>query len=106
MPKRFEVYWTHLDPTQGSEIKKVRPAVIVSPDEINSNLRTVIIAPLTTGGKLYPTRISTNFDGKEARVALDQIRTVDKSRLGERMGVIDPATGQKILAVLREMFMS
>ena len=102
---RFDVFLVNLDPTIGSEIQKTRPALIVSPDEINHNIATVIIAPMTTGGKLYPTRVECEFDGKQGKIVLDQIRTIDKSRLVKKLGQItDPHTQTAVLRVLAEMF--
>jgi mRNA interferase MazF len=101
--KRFDVYLVALDPTLGSEIKKTRPAVIVSPDEINDSMNTVTVVPLT-GGKTYPFRVATNLQGKAGVAALDQIRTVDKTRLVKRLSAIDAKTGEAILATLVEMF--
>lgn len=102
--KRFDVYLTHLDPSVGSEIQKTRPAVIVSPDEMNDHLRTVVIAPLTSTIKGYPFRVPTVFDGRNGSVALDQIRVVDKSRLGRQLGEVDEATRASISLVLQSMF--
>jgi len=102
--KRFEVYLVALDPTLGSEIQKTRPCVVVSPDEMNRFLKTAIIAPLTTKGREYPTRVPCSFQGKDGLVVLDQIRTVDKLRLVKRLGIIDEDTGYQILDVLQEMF--
>ena len=102
--KRFEVYLVNLDSTQGSEIKKTRPCIIVSPDEMNTYISTVIIAPMTTKGRDYPTRIYCEFQGKQGQVVLDQIRTVDKSRLVKRLGKIDRTTQTNVLAVLAELF--
>lgn len=102
--KRFEVYRVHLDPTVGSEIRKSRPCVVVSPDEMNRHIRTVIVAPMTTKGQPYPTRVECRFAGKEGQVVLDQIRTVDKRRLVDRLGELDEEAGNGALAVLREMF--
>jgi mRNA interferase MazF len=101
---RFEVYLINLDPTVGSEIKKTRPCLVVSPDEINHNIRTVIVAPLTTGGQTYPTRVPCRFKGKDGQVVLDQIRTVDRSRLIRKLGRIDARTAAAVLDVLQEMF--
>jgi mRNA interferase MazF len=101
---RFEVYLINLDPTVGSEIKKTRPCLVVSPDEINHNVRTVIVAPLTTGGQPYPTRVPCRFKGKQGQVVLDQIRTVDRSRLVKKLGKIDGKTAATVLDVLQEMF--
>ena len=102
--KRFEVYLVHLDPTRGSEIKKTRPCVIISPDEMNRYIRTVIVAPMTTKGRDYPTRVACTFDKKVGQVVLDQIRTVDKSRLIKKLGVLNRSVQEEILAVLTEMF--
>jgi mRNA interferase MazF len=101
---RFEVYLVNLDPTIGSEIQKTRPCLVVSPDEINHNVRTVIVAPLTTRGRPYPTRVPCRFKGKEGQVVLDQIRTVDRSRLIKKLGKIDAKTAAAVLDVLQEMF--
>ena len=102
--KRFEVYLVNLDPTVGSEIRKTRPCVVVSPDEMNRHIRTVIVAPMTTKGQPYPTRVSCEFEGKQGQVVLDQLRTVDKKRLAKQLGYLDEATGRGVLAVLAEMF--
>jgi len=101
---RFEVYLVNLDPVVGSEIKKTRPCLIISPDEMNAHIATVIVAPMTTKGQPYPTRVSCRFRGKQAQAVLDQIRTVDKSRLVKRLGAIDEATQSAVLSVLGEMF--
>jgi len=101
---RFEVYLINLDPTVGTEMKKTRPCLVVSPDEINHNIRTVIVAPMTTKGQPYPTRIRCRFKGKAAQVVLDQIRTVDRSGLIRKLGRIDDKTAAAVLAVLQEMF--
>ncbi len=102
--KRFEVHLVNLDPTQGSEIKKTRPCLIISPDEMNRHIATVIVAPLTTKGRNYPTRISCEFQGKQAQIVLDQIRTVDKSRLIQKLGEINKSTQVKVISILAEMF--
>lgn len=102
--RRFEVYLINLDPTIGSEIQKTRPCLIISPDEMNNHIATVIIAPMTTKGRDYPTRVNCQFDGKSGQVVLDQIRTVDKSRLVKKLGKISPDTQCEVLAVLSEMF--
>jgi len=101
---RSEVYLVNLDPTVGSEIQKTRPCLVVSPDEMNRFIRTVIVAPLTSRGRLYPTRIRCTFDERAALVVLDQIRTVDVSRLVRRLGQIDPDTMVNVLAALGRMF--
>jgi mRNA interferase MazF len=103
-PKRFEVYLVQLDPAQGSEIRKSRPCVVVSPNEMNSQLRTVIIAPLTPTLRGWPTRVAVTFQGKNGEVALDQIRTVDSTRLVKHLGVVTPAESERINEVLIEMF--
>ena len=102
--QRFEVYLVNLDPTVGSEIKKMRPCLIVSPDEMNRWIATVIVAPMTTRGRPYPTRVSCWFQGKDGQVVLDQIRTVDKSRLVRRLGTIGELTREDVLATLAQMF--
>ncbi len=102
--KRFDVYLVNLDPTIGSEIKKTRPCLIVSPDEMNRWIRTVIVAPMTTKGHSYPTRVPCEFQGKEGQVVLDQIRTVDKSRLVQKLGRIDKATQREVVVTIAEMF--
>ena len=100
----FEVYLVKLDPTVGSEIHKARPCLIISPDEMNRFIATVIVAPMTTKGRDYPTRVQCAFKGKEGQVVLDQIRTVDKSRLAQKLGRIDKQTQKKVLSILAEMF--
>ena len=102
--KRFEVYLINLDPTLGSEIQKTRPCLIISPDEMNNHIATVIVAPMTTKGRDYPTRVKCTFEGKEGQVVLDQIRTVDKIRLVKKLGKISVNTQQEVLVVLMEMF--
>ncbi|MFI5456880.1 MAG: type II toxin-antitoxin system PemK/MazF family toxin [Isosphaerales bacterium] len=101
---RFGVYLVNLEPTIGSEIRKTRPCLVVSPDEINHTIRTVIIAPMTTKGQPYPTRVPCRFKGKNGQVVLDQIRTVDRSRLFTKLGRISGRTATAVLDVLREMF--
>ena len=101
--KRFEVWVVNLDPTIGSEIKKSRPAVIVSPDELNEHLQTVVVVPLTTG-RSYPFRIATRVQGKSGVAAIDQVRTVDKRRLAKRISSVRGNTAKRILAALQEMF--
>lgn len=102
--KRFDVFLVNLDPTVGSEIRKSRPCAVVSPNEMNRHIHTVIIAPMTTRDRSYPTRVSTSFAGKDGQVVLDQIRTVDKARLVKRLGSLDSQTAEKVLEILREMF--
>ncbi|ABB32725.1 toxin, MazF family [Geobacter metallireducens GS-15] len=102
--KRFDVYLVNLDPTVGREIRKARPCLIISPDEMNRYIGTVIVAPMTTKGRDYPTRVQCSFKGKEGQVVLDQIRTVDKSRLFQKLGRIDKETQEEVLSILAEMF--
>lgn len=101
---RFDIYLISLDPRQGSEINKTRPCVVISPDELHSYIRTVIIAPMTTKGREYPTRVSVEFLGKSGQIVLDQIRTVDKTRLLKKMGNVTEATSYKIIQILQKMF--
>lgn len=103
-PSRGEVYLVDLDPTRGSEIEKTRPCLVVSPDELNHHLRTVIVAPMTTGGQPSPWRVPGRFKQKEGRVALDQLRTVDRERLAQRVGALSAETLGEVLATLGEMF--
>ncbi len=102
--KRFDVYLINLDPTIGSEIKKTRPCLIISPDEMNRFIKTVIVAPMTTKGTAYPTRVACKFQRRHGQVVLDQIRTVDKARLVRRLGRLDSLTQTKVLGILGEMF--
>ena len=104
MVKRGEVWLVALDPTVGSEIQKSRPCVIVSPSELNQHLRTVIVAPLTSKGFVAPFRVPVTHAGTKGLIVLDQIRTVDKSRLVQKLGVIDRRTQSKVLLVIAEMF--
>jgi mRNA interferase MazF len=101
---QFEVYVIQLDPTIGSEIKKTRPCVVISPDAINRNLSTVIIAPLTHTVKDFPSRVLCQFDGEEGQIVLDQIRSVDKKRLKKKLGAISRATADQVRLVLQTMF--
>jgi mRNA interferase MazF len=101
---RFGVYLVRLDPTEGHEIQKTRPCVVISPDEMNRHIGTVIVAPMTTHGRAYPTRVELTFQGKSGQIVLDQVRTVDKSRLVRRLGRLDKPTAERVLAVLQEMF--
>ncbi|REL37808.1 type II toxin-antitoxin system PemK/MazF family toxin [Rhodohalobacter sp. SW132] len=102
--RRFEVHLISLDPAKGSEIRKTRPCIIISPDEMNKHIRTVIIAPMTSAIKNYPTRVTTTFQGKKGQIVLDQIRTVDKSRLIKNLGTISSTAEEKVLKTLQEMF--
>jgi mRNA interferase MazF len=101
---RFDVYMVDLDPTKGSEIKKKRPCVIISPDEMNKYLNTVIAAPLTSVIKGYPSRVNCVFKYKKGEIALDQIRTIDKTRLVNRMGKLNEEISGNILNKLQEIF--
>jgi len=101
---RGGVHLVALDPTKGSEIRKTRPCLIVSPDELNQSLRTVVVAPMTTGGQVYPWRVPCRFQRRSGYVALDQLRTVDTERLVKRLGKLDPDTVSQVLRVLQEMF--
>jgi mRNA interferase MazF len=98
------VYLVGLDPVRGSEIKKTRPCVIVSPDELNRHLRTVIVAPMTAGGQTYPWRIPCRFQSRSGFVALDQLRTVDGERLAKRLGRLSASITTGVLDTLQEMF--
>jgi mRNA interferase MazF len=103
-PRRDEVWLVSLDPTQGSEIRKTRPCLIVSPDEMNEYLRTVIIAPMTTSERPYPTRVGITFRSKRGQVALDQIRAVDRERLVRKLGTAPSGAAQAVSLVLVELF--
>ncbi|MBA2572120.1 MAG: type II toxin-antitoxin system PemK/MazF family toxin [Gemmatimonadetes bacterium] len=103
-PRRGAVYLVDLDPTRGSEIQKTRPCVVVSPDELNEHLRTVIVAPMTTGGRRYPWRVACRFQRQEGWVALDQLRTVDRERLARHLGVLPEQTLETVLSTLNEFF--
>jgi mRNA interferase MazF len=101
---RGDVQLVRLDPTLGSEIQKTRPCLVVSPDELNLHLRTVIVAPMTTGGQGYPWRVACRFQNRSGFVALDQIRTVDRERLVKRLGRLSLAATTEVLETLQEMF--
>ena len=101
---RFDVFLVNLDPTVGSEIRKTRPYVIISPDEMNRHIRTVIIAPMTTKGRPYPTRVACRFKGRSGQIVLDQVRTIDKERLVKKLGQVDRRAAEAMLSVLSEMF--
>ena len=101
---RFEVFLIALDPTIGHEMKKTRPCVVVSPDDMNQYLRTVIVAPMTRRGRDYPSRVACRFQGRSGEIALDQIRTVDGSRLVKRLGRISAPTQVAVLQILQRMF--
>lgn len=101
---RFEIYLVNLDPSVGSEIRKTRPCLVISPNEMNRWIKTVLVAPMTTKGRKYPTRVNCEFQGKKGQIALDQIRTVDKTRLVKRLGIIGDSVQHDVLSTLREMF--
>ena len=102
--ERFDVYLVALDPTLGSEIQKTRPCVIVSPDEMNRAIATLIVAPMTTRGRPYPTRVTCRFEDKDGQIVLDQLRTVDKRRLLKHLGKLAPSEQEEVLDVLAAMF--
>jgi mRNA interferase MazF len=102
--RRFDVYLVNADPTVGKEIGKTRPCLVVSPDEMNRHIATVIVAPMTTRGRGYPTRVSCRFQGKEGQIVLDQLRAVDKVQFVKRLGRISASAQRTVLAVLAEMF--
>ncbi|HSV85257.1 MAG TPA: type II toxin-antitoxin system PemK/MazF family toxin [Levilinea sp.] len=102
--KRFEVHLVNLDPAIGSEIQKARPCLIISPDEMNHAIATVILAPMTARGQDYPSRVNCEFDGKAGQIVLDQMRTVDKRRLVRKLGRIGKDTQSQVISVLLEMF--
>ena len=101
---RFDVYLINLDPTVGSEIQNTRPCLIISPDEMNRYIRTVIVAPMMTAGKDYPTRNPCEFQKKTGYIVLDQIRTIDKTRLIKRLGTLDSETQLKVISTLQRLF--
>ena len=102
--KRFEIYWVSLNPTVGVEMQKTRPAVIISPNEINDSLGTVLVAPITSSQRKYPTRVKFRLSEKDSFIALDQIRAVDKSRLKSKIETLDDKTARHLCDVLRELF--
>ncbi|WP_335004310.1 type II toxin-antitoxin system PemK/MazF family toxin [Nostoc sp.] len=101
---RFDVFLVNLDPTIGSEIQKTRPCVVISPDEMNRYIATVIVVPMTTKGQSYPTRVACQFQGKDGQIVLDQICTVNKNRLVKKLGQIDSDEQKAVLGTLAEMF--
>jgi mRNA interferase MazF len=102
--KRFEIWLIQFDPTKGAEVKKTRPAVIISPDVLNTFLHTVIVAPLTSTIKGYPSRMATTFDNKGGEIMLDQLRAVDKSRLKKKVGELDPDEAKAVCQLLTVLF--
>jgi mRNA interferase MazF len=103
-PQRDEVWLVALDPSTGSEIKKTRPCLVISPDEMNEPLQTVLVAPMTTTRRAYPTRVNLTFRNKAGQVALDQLRAVDRQRLVKRLGTVSAKTAHSVSSVLVEMF--
>lgn len=103
-PRRDEVWLVALDPTHGAEIQKTRPCLVVSPDEMNRHLQTVIIAPMTTVTRPYPTRVPVRFQRKRGQIALDQLRAVDRQRLLRKLGMVSTGTARQVSAILLEMF--
>ena len=104
MFSRFSIYFVNLDPTIGSEIKNTRPCVIISPNEMNYNISTVIIAPITSKLRNYPTRVPCKVEGKQGQIVLDQIRTMDKIRLFKKVDTLNKSTQAKVLNGLKKMF--
>jgi len=102
--RRGDVFLVALNPTRGREMRKTRPCVVVSPDELNAHLHTCIVAPLTTASKAYPFRVACRFDGKSGHVVLDQLRTVDRERLVRRLGRISDTIEARVLGTLQELF--
>lgn len=103
-PRRGDVLLVELDPTRGSEIRKTRPCVVVSPDELNRHLRTLIVAPMTTGGQAYPWRVACRFQQKDGFITLDQLRTIDRERVTRKLGRLAPLALGATLALLQELF--
>jgi mRNA interferase MazF len=103
-PERFDLYLVNVDPAEGKAVRRTRRCVVVSPDEMNGRIRTVIVAPVTTEGRPYPTRVPFSFNGTPGQVVLDQLRTVERGRLLRKLGSLSPLTAEKVLGVLREMF--
>ena len=104
MVNRGDVYLINLDPTVGSEVQKTRPCVVVSPDEMNQYIRTIVIAPMTTKPRNYKSRVAIDFDNKQGQIMLDQIRTIDKKRLITKLGILSVKELKAVLSVLQEMF--
>jgi mRNA interferase MazF len=102
--KRFEIYWVNLDPTLGREMRKTRPAVVVSPNEVNDALGTILVAPITSSRRNFPTRIAFELNQNESYIALDQIRAVDKIRLNKRIAVLSKETARSVCGKLQELF--
>ena len=102
--KRFEIYWVNLDPTDGREMQKIRPAVVISPNEVNDALGTILVAPVTSSRRNFPTRIAFELNENENYIALDQIRAVDKTRLSKKISVLSRETSQTVCERLQELF--
>ncbi len=102
--KRFEIYWVNLDPTVGREIRKTRPALVISPNEVNNALGTILVAPLTSNKRNFPTRIAFKLNENENYIALDQIRAIDKTRLSKKISVLNRQTAQTVCEKLQELF--
>lgn len=102
--KRFEIYWVNLDPTVGREIKKTRPAVVISPNEVNDALGTILVAPIMSSRRNFPTRIFFELNGNENYIALDQIRAVDKIQLNKKISALNRETAQSVCEKLQELF--
>lgn len=102
--KRFEIYWVNLDPTLGRDMQKTRPAVVISPNEMNNALSTVLIAPITSSKRNFPTRIAFKLKNNENYIALDQIRTVDKTRLSKKISILNTEASQSVCEILQELF--
>lgn len=103
MVNQYEIYWVELDPTRGSELQKTRPCIVISPDEMNHNINTVIIVPLTSTSKNYPSRVKIEFEGQEGWIVLDQIRCIDKSRLLKKAGDLDSDIIIEVKSVIKKM---
>ena len=104
MVKRFDVYWINLDPTVGAEMKKIRPGVVISPDEMNDSIKTVIIAPVTSTLRKYPFRVNISLKGKKGQIALDHLRSIDKNRIGKKMASLSEFESKETVSTIIEMF--
>jgi mRNA interferase MazF len=101
---RFDIFWIDLDPTRGKEIKKIKPCVVISPEDVNRYLSTVVIAPITSTVRKYPTRVNCKLQGKDGEIALDQLRAVDKERLNSKIAALSPTTAKEVCNVLQAFF--
>lgn len=104
MTNQYDIVLVNLDPTQGSEMKKTRPCVVISPDEMNANLNTIVIAPITSGGQQYPTRVKLSHDSVSGQIVIDQIRTIDRSRIIKKIGMLTPKNIQNVKSVIKEAY--